>query len=159
MKILGDVHSSGESVHVYGSLSSDGETLRAFVGDAQYQVSPVVHDDGMEGGAKIQLFSRSGPLVGDNLHRLNYRYYVPKHEIIGENSGLSDSISSPMPGTVIKVLVKKGDAVEAGQSLFIVEAMKMEQEIKSPHKGTIEEIFFKVGETVGEGVLLAKISK
>jgi biotin carboxyl carrier protein len=56
--------------------------------------------------------------------------------------------ASPMPGKVVKILVKEGNQVEKGQGLVIVEAMKMENEIKSPVKGTVEKINFKPGDLV-----------
>jgi biotin carboxyl carrier protein len=56
--------------------------------------------------------------------------------------------ASPMPGKVVKLLVKEGDGVEKGQGLVIVEAMKMENEIKSPVKGMVEKVNFKPGDLV-----------
>jgi len=56
--------------------------------------------------------------------------------------------ASPMPGKVVKLLVKEGDEVKKGQGLVIVEAMKMENEIKSPVNGTVEKINFKPGDLV-----------
>jgi len=56
--------------------------------------------------------------------------------------------ASPMPGKVVKILVKEGDEVEKGQGLVIVEAMKMENEIKSPVKGKVEKVNFKPGDLV-----------
>jgi biotin carboxyl carrier protein len=56
--------------------------------------------------------------------------------------------ASPMPGKVVKLLVKEGDQVEKGQGLVIVEAMKMENEIKSPVKGIVDKVNFKAGDLV-----------
>jgi biotin carboxyl carrier protein len=56
--------------------------------------------------------------------------------------------ASPMPGKVVKILVKLGDKVEKGQGLVIVEAMKMENEIKSPVKGVVDKVNFKAGDLV-----------
>jgi biotin carboxyl carrier protein len=56
--------------------------------------------------------------------------------------------ASPMPGKVVKILVKEGDQVEQGQGLVIVEAMKMENEIKSPVKGKVEKVNFISGDLV-----------
>ena len=57
-------------------------------------------------------------------------------------------VKSPMPGRVIKVLVAKGDAVELGQSLVVIEAMKMENEIRAKAPCTIAEVHVAVGATV-----------
>jgi biotin carboxyl carrier protein len=60
-----------------------------------------------------------------------------------------------MPGKVIRVLVKAGDDVEAGQGLVVVEAMKMQNEIRSPKKGKVERLLAKEGQTVNAGEILA----
>jgi biotin carboxyl carrier protein len=64
-------------------------------------------------------------------------------------------IIAPMPGKVIRLLVKVGDEVEAGQGLIVVEAMKMQNEIRSPKKGKVERIQAKEGQAVNAGDILA----
>lgn len=64
------------------------------------------------------------------------------------------AVSVPMPGKVIAVLVAEGDAVEKGQGLVIVEAMKMENEVRSPIAGEVKEIKVKQGDTVEGGAAL-----
>jgi len=64
------------------------------------------------------------------------------------------TVSVPMPGKIIAVLVSEGDAVEKGQGLVIVEAMKMENEVRSPIAGAVKEIRVKPGETVEGGAPL-----
>ncbi len=60
----------------------------------------------------------------------------------------SDSVSSPMPGLVVKIPVKVGDHVIAGQTLAIVEAMKMQNELPAPRDGVVKKICFGEGEQV-----------
>jgi len=57
-------------------------------------------------------------------------------------------VASPMPGKVVKVLVKPGDAVAAGQGVAVVEAMKMENEIRAPRAGTVHAVHVKEGQAV-----------
>jgi biotin carboxyl carrier protein len=66
-------------------------------------------------------------------------------------------IVAPMPGKVIRVLVKPGDKVEAGQGLLVVEAMKMQNEVRSPKTGTVERLLAKEGQPVNAGEVLAWI--
>ena len=66
-------------------------------------------------------------------------------------------IVAPMPGKVVRLLVKEGDRVEAGQGLLVVEAMKMQNEIRSPKSGTVERILAKEGQPVNAGEVLAWI--
>jgi biotin carboxyl carrier protein len=57
-------------------------------------------------------------------------------------------VASPMPGKVVKVLVKTGDAVAAGQGVAVVEAMKMENEIRAPRAGTVHAVHVREGQAV-----------
>jgi biotin carboxyl carrier protein len=67
-------------------------------------------------------------------------------------------IAAPMPGKVVRVLVKPGDKVEAGQGLLVVEAMKMQNEIRSPKSGTVERLVVKEGQPVNAGEVLCIVS-
>jgi len=64
-------------------------------------------------------------------------------------------VLAPMPGKVIRLLVKAGDRVEAGQGLLVVEAMKMQKEIRSPKSGTVVRLLAKEGQPVNAGEVLA----
>ena len=66
-------------------------------------------------------------------------------------------IVAPMPGKVVRLLVKAGDKVEAGQGLLVVEAMKMQNEVRSPKTGTVERLLAKEGQPVNAGEILAWI--
>jgi biotin carboxyl carrier protein len=64
-------------------------------------------------------------------------------------------VVAPMPGKVVRLLVKAGDAVEAGQGLLVVEAMKMQNEIRSPKSGVVERLLAQEGQPVNAGETLA----
>lgn len=66
-------------------------------------------------------------------------------------------VLSPMPGKVVKVLVKEGDAVEPGRPLVVVEAMKMENELVAEIVGTIQKVFVQPGDAVEGGARLVTI--
>ncbi|MDX3317313.1 acetyl-CoA carboxylase biotin carboxylase subunit [Streptomyces sp. ME03-5684b] len=70
----------------------------------------------------------------------------------------ADSLTAPMPGTVTVVKVAVGDEVSAGQSLLVVEAMKMEHVISAPHAGTVAELDVAPGTTVAMDQVLAVIA-
>ena len=61
------------------------------------------------------------------------------------------TISAPMPGKVLEVKVKVGDAVKAGDVIMVLEAMKMQNEIMAPADGTISDVRVSAGQTVGTG--------
>jgi len=67
-------------------------------------------------------------------------------------------ITAPMPGKVVRVLVKAGDAVEAGQGLLVVEAMKMQNEVRAPKTGTVERLLVIEGQAVNAGEVLAVVA-
>ena len=64
-----------------------------------------------------------------------------------------------MPGKIVKILAKKGDAVEQGTPVLVMEAMKMENEIRSPSSGEVRQLHVTEGQAVETGTLLAEISK
>jgi acetyl-CoA/propionyl-CoA carboxylase biotin carboxyl carrier protein len=69
----------------------------------------------------------------------------------------SGTVSAPMQGTIVKVLVEPGATVEAGQAILVLEAMKMENHINAETSGTVKEIRVAAGDAVGTGDVLAII--
>jgi acetyl-CoA/propionyl-CoA carboxylase biotin carboxyl carrier protein len=67
------------------------------------------------------------------------------------------AIESPMPGTVIEVLVSAGDSVAAGRPVVVVEAMKMEHTLRASSDGIVTELLVQVGDRVALNQLLAVI--
>ena len=61
------------------------------------------------------------------------------------------TVSAPMPGKVLSVNVKAGDAVKSGDVLLILEAMKMQNEIMAPADGTVSDVRVSAGQTVATG--------
>ena len=68
-----------------------------------------------------------------------------------------ETIAAPMPGKVVRVLVAPGDAMEAGQGLVMVEAMKMQNELKASRPGRVLTVPAKEGTTMAAGETLATI--
>lgn len=63
-----------------------------------------------------------------------------------------------MQGTIVKVLVSEGDTVEAGQTICVLEAMKMENPINTDRGGTVKELKVAVGDALGAGDVVAVIA-
>lgn len=72
-------------------------------------------------------------------------------------AGSGKAVTSPLPGVVIEVSVKEGQAVKAGQKIAVIEAMKMENEIPAPADGTITAVLVGKGDSVLEGAEIVKI--
>ena len=70
----------------------------------------------------------------------------------------SVTVTAPMPGNILDVKVKAGDSVKAGDTLLILEAMKMENEISAPQDGTIASVNVRKGDVVNSGDLLCTMN-
>jgi len=66
----------------------------------------------------------------------------------------ADALTAPMGGTVVQVLIEAGAEVKSGDTLFVLEAMKMETEVTAPKDGTIKSVDVKVGDAVQGGQVL-----
>ncbi|MCO4795668.1 MAG: acetyl-CoA carboxylase biotin carboxyl carrier protein subunit [Bacteriovoracaceae bacterium] len=75
----------------------------------------------------------------------------------GLSGGAAGELKTQMPGKIIKVLVSEGDKVEKGQTLILLEAMKMENEIKSGVDGTVKSIHIKEGDALEQGILMMEV--
>jgi acetyl-CoA/propionyl-CoA/long-chain acyl-CoA carboxylase, biotin carboxylase, biotin carboxyl carrier protein len=86
--------------------------------------------------------------------RLGNKPAKPRASMTGTGSG---SVTVPMQGTIVKVLVSVGDEVDVGQSICILEAMKMENAITAEKSGTVSEVRVSAGDSVGPGDVVAAI--
>ena len=68
-----------------------------------------------------------------------------------------DGLLAPMQGTVVKIAVNEGDAVEKGDLVIVLEAMKMEQPLTAHKSGKISKLVAVIGETVASGTILCEI--
>ncbi|MFJ2728909.1 acetyl/propionyl/methylcrotonyl-CoA carboxylase subunit alpha [Streptomyces collinus] len=104
-------------------------------------------------------FRRAGDWLGRDGDSWQVRDHDPvAASLSGAAHAGADSLTAPMPGTVTVVKVAVGDEVTAGQSLLVVEAMKMEHVISAPHAGTVAELDVTPGSTVAMDQVLAVIA-
>ena len=98
---------------------------------------------------------------GDDWHILaggDYRRLTLRRGLAGtEDDARGGSLAAPMPGRIVQVMSRPGEAVKKGQALLILEAMKMEHTITAPADGVVKEIHFAAGEQVVEGVELVTL--
>ena len=73
-------------------------------------------------------------------------------------AGAGKAITSPLPGVIIEVSVKEGQAVKAGQKVAVIEAMKMENEVQAASDGTVTAVLVNKGDSVLEGTEIVKIA-
>ncbi|GAA3101551.1 hypothetical protein GCM10020254_53930 [Streptomyces goshikiensis] len=103
------------------------------------------------------------PPEGTWLGRDGDSWHVQAHDPVtaalsGRGHAGAETLAAPMPGTVTVVKVAVGDKVTAGQSLLVVEAMKMEHVISAPHSGTVAELDVSPGTTVAMDQVLAVVT-
>ncbi|MFE9216511.1 biotin carboxylase N-terminal domain-containing protein [Streptomyces lavendulae] len=108
-------------------------------------------------------FSHAASPEGTWLGRDGDAWHVQRHDPVaallgGAGRTGADTLAAPMPGTVTVVKVAVGDKVAAGQSLLVVEAMKMEHVISAPHAGTVTELDVTPGTTVAMDQVLAVVT-
>ncbi|MEV5172060.1 biotin carboxylase N-terminal domain-containing protein [Streptomyces flaveolus] len=104
-------------------------------------------------------FHRAGDWIGRDGDAWQVRDHDPVAASLNRAAHAgADSLTAPMPGTVTVVKVAVGDEVAAGQSLLVVEAMKMEHVISAPHAGTVAELDVTPGTTVAMDQVLAVIA-
>jgi biotin carboxyl carrier protein len=89
----------------------------------------------------------------------NFKDVTRDDTVSGSSDGEDDNrVLAPMPGSVIKLLVKVGDEVKRDQSLVIVEAMKMENEVKAMMNGIIDKVHVEAGQQVGFGEIMIELA-
>ncbi len=108
--------------------------------------------DGIKWNKLARQDSPSSMLNVNKVYKL-YRGYKPS----GLGGGNESGLFTQMPGKVVKIQCKIGDKVEKGQTLLILEAMKMENEIKSGVTGQVKNIHVKMGDALENGVLMIEV--
>lgn len=138
----------GGKVHRVDAFRHDYGTISLLVDSDSYSVTL---DQG-DRGTKVHVRDNVYSLEILDERRLRLRRAAGKFTVQGKQT-----VTSPMPGKVVKVMVKPGDPVKEGQGLLVVEAMKMENEMKSPKEGKVVEVLVTEGQAVEGGARLASV--
>jgi biotin carboxyl carrier protein len=151
-------------------LEKKGTLYKVKIGDHTYDVDVVKVENGVYSLLYKGHSTNMEMIEGDtpNKYIVNTRSNDYQVEVIdaktkymtaakGDFIGIDTFISSPMPGKIVKILVKQGDNVERGDTVIVVSAMKMESEYKSPVNGTVKKVFVNEGDTVDGNQPLVEI--
>jgi biotin carboxyl carrier protein len=132
-------------LHEVDAHKLEGDFYTLITGERSYEVSVERRGDSyhVRHGAAEQLVELSDPSRKGR-------------ETLGGPSG-PERVVALMPGRVVRVLAAEGDAVEAGQGVVVVEAMKMENEIAAPRTGRVASVAVRSGQPVEGGALLMVI--
>ncbi len=129
---------SGGPMLVRGKLDEAGDLL-ADLGGMRVKASVVRHGDDLT------------IVTHGSSHRLTLHDPLAH---LGQQEGAGGSLTAPMPGKIVALLVEAGARVERGAPLLIMEAMKMEHTITAPRDGVVAEVFYRPGEVVNDGAIL-----
>jgi biotin carboxyl carrier protein len=141
-------------------LSHEGKVYRATVSEPEPGIFVILFNDRVyrcaldrlpDGGLEVNVGGRRIPVVARDKKHLRG---TPGAAI---GSGGSVTLSAPMPGKVVRILLDVGAEVTAHQGVMIVEAMKMQNEVQSPKAGKVVDICVSEGATVEGGEKLAVI--
>jgi 3-methylcrotonyl-CoA carboxylase alpha subunit len=154
-----ELHAGREGQSLSGEFSAGGHRLR-FVAQLQptgTNASRVLLEleDRLQVLTVVAIDDALDVFQGARRHTLQ-RQDVLRHAADGEQ-GSGGQLTAPMPGKVIEVLVKGGQAVKAGEALMVMEAMKMEHTLTAPRDGVVGEIFYGKGDQVADGAQLIEL--
>ena len=138
----------------------DGEPLALDVVMTARDVLSIIHEGRhYEAKREYSLLGETHVIVGSERFATEVRDPRSLRSRRGAQSGEAGpaKILAPMPGKIVRILAAEGDAIEAGQGIVVVEAMKMQNEIKSPKDGRVQKILTAEGSTVNAGDALAVI--
>lgn len=146
------------------TITIDGERVRARVEDVPGTPLQLV----AIGDEVHRVLARRGKQKGDydlsvGGHRFVIEALDERSRAIRELSGVSARsagpahLLAPMPGLIVRVNVKEGDPVRAGQGLVVMEAMKMENELRAAYDGTVKRVVVPAGSAVEKGAMLLEM--
>ena len=156
----GDVSRMGSDVFFHGL--AEGETSEIEVAEGRVLVVEYIRMGKLDAeGCRTLEFEVNGNRREVRIKDKTAEVELDKGEATGTrmaDPALDSEIGAGIPGHILKILVGEGDEVKAGQSLAVIEAMKMETGVISPKNGRVAAIFVKEGELVKAGQLLFEIN-
>jgi 3-methylcrotonyl-CoA carboxylase alpha subunit len=146
------------------AISRDGVTVRIRIGDRQIAAEFTPNADG---GGMLTIEGRRYPVFGArrkdsilvSVGPAAFEFKPAEAAFRRRARGLAAAeITAPMPGKVLKVLVRDGDLVEAGQAMVVIEAMKMETTLAAESAAMVKHVRVEEGQMVDHGAVLIELS-
>jgi pyruvate carboxylase len=161
VKEIGDMSRVGSDVFFHGL--AEGETSEIEVAEGKVLIVTYLGKGKLdEEGYRTLEFEVNG-----NRREIRIKDKTERAPLTGGESGMitmadlddTSQVGASIPGNILKVLVKEGDAINPGQSLAVIEAMKMETNVLSSVSGTVSKVYVKEGDQVKSGQLLLTIEE
>jgi acetyl-CoA/propionyl-CoA carboxylase biotin carboxyl carrier protein len=144
------------TIPAYAGGSADGSEPRGHLPFAGEERQPVVVE---VGGKRLEVVLPAGFALSSGGNGATARKKAPRRSsgASGGSTASGDALTAPMQGTIVKIAVEDGQTVEAGQTVVVLEAMKMEQPITAHKAGVVTGLTAQIGATVTSGTVLAEI--
>lgn len=142
--------------HLEGTLDRGGGPTPVRVDVERLGGGRVRLDDGER--RVVATVRRAGEVTYVAVGGRTYEVRETTEDDAAEDAAHAHSAGSPMTGTLVKVSVAAGDAVEPGQELFVVEAMKMEYVVRAPREGRVARVHANVGTSVELGGIVVEFA-
>jgi acetyl/propionyl-CoA carboxylase alpha subunit len=140
-------------------FSRDGLSVSGFENVRLWQSSPELVDLSLDGVRRRYAVHQVGPVwYVDSEDGSSALHEVDRFPLPSSAAALG-SLVAPMPGSVIRVLVEPGAVVATGETLVILEAMKMQHAVRAPHAGRVTEVRVSAGQQVDTGAVLAVLEE
>ncbi len=162
----------GKESHDVELIHQDGATTLVWEGESHaidiLELEPGCYSILMEGrSVEVRLDSAKSPDPDTHAYRAmlydgpyEFALVDPRRALLAGSGGAGTGggvLSSPMPGKIVKLLAKVGDSVQEGQTLLVMEAMKMQNELKTSTTGTVTVVHVQEGATVETGAALITV--
>ncbi|HZM55994.1 MAG TPA: biotin carboxylase N-terminal domain-containing protein [Acidimicrobiales bacterium] len=151
-----------QTLDLSGVTSTTAGVPPAPAADGDHHVPKVLRDvtaevDGRRYQVKLWVPDLGEVVAAPGGHAGPARGAGPKRPRAAASGVGSGTVAVPMQGTIVKVLIAVGDAVEVGQTVCVLEAMKMENNVNAEKVGTVKEVKVSAGDSVGPGDVIAVI--
>lgn len=152
---------AGDTHQIQATNVGSGFSIQA--GEQRFEIIAVLNNDqlrlAIDGVQRTVRVSKTGELISlfDGAAQFEFTHHIGT-EHAGEHEDETGGLTAPMNGTVVAINVAAGDSVAKGQTILVMEAMKMEYAISAPADGTVEEIFYAVGDLVADGAELVNFN-
>ena len=145
------------------SVTANGETVRAHLEDLPGVPMQLVAIDGTVHRVLARRIARGTYDISIDGHRFTVEALDERARVIRELSAAGQKIAppahlmAPMPGLVVRVNVRDGEIIRAGQGLVVMEAMKMENELRATAQAIVRKVVVSAGSVVEKGALLLEL--
>lgn len=144
----------GDTTHEVDCVETRPGVLSLIIAGQQHEIAVAPQGIGRRGTGRYEVVGSFGTEVVELMDPLTHLAQEAHAEGVGSGK---QQVTAYMPGQVVDVLVAEGDAVEAGQGVLVLEAMKMKNEIQAERPGTVSRILVEPGQAVEGGDPLFEI--